>query len=484
VVFYAVANGVSYRNAVRFFAVLVVTLAVGASGVAWAHPGSLDTSFGHKGLALTPVRERNEAVGYLEARSWLHNIVAVATMRGGRVVVAGERTVAVFRRDGRIDRRFGNNGRVNLPTPGGGETIIKDVAVDPSGRIVVLAAVRLPNDGGLVIVGVLSPTGMFDNSFADRGILLTDFGLPAPQPMGPGATPGTPNDVLPTGLAIDGQGRIVIGGTTIAAISYCRDGGDQPRHAAYLARLQPDGSLDPSFGNGGVVLDERHPFYIEQHPFMGGIAVDGPSVYYTTDRNDAASCEGFGGGLLVRLNEAGDRDPSFGSGGVLDVTPPESRARQIAIDRWGRVLLLRYAGGFYVVSRWNPDGTLDTDFGHGGEIAVKRPGEESGFEAMAVDGRGRPLLAGRIAPSRTPFQAKHHIFPPPKFALIRLDSSGRSDRSFGKGGRVVTGFGRGSRAVATDIAISGKKAILAGPILSSRIQPRQGFGLARYQLGP
>jgi uncharacterized delta-60 repeat protein len=468
----------------------VLTLALGSSGVAWAHPGSLDTSFGHKGLALTPIRERNEAVGYLEARAWTHNTVAAATMRGGRVVVAGERTVAVFRRDGRIDRRFGNNGRVNLPLLGG-ETIVKDVAVDPSGRIVVLAAVRLPNDGGLVIVGVLSASGTFDNSFADRGILLTDFGLPAPQ-VGPGATPGAPNDVLPTGLAIDGQGRIVIGGTTIAAVAYCRDGGDQPRHAAYLARLQPDGSLDPSFGNGGVALDERNPFYIEQHPFMGGVAVDGPSVYYATDRNDAASCEGFGGGLLVRLDETGARDPSFGSVGVLDVTSPESRPRQIAVDRWGRIVVMRdanpgetnFGAGFQVLSRWSPDGALDTSFGRGGEIAVKLPGEESGFDAMAVDSRGRPLLAGKVAPRRTPYQAKRHIFPPPKFVLVRLDSSGRSDRSFGKGGRSVTGFGRGSRAVATDIAISGKKATLAGPILSPRIQPRQGFGLARYRLGP
>ena len=81
------------------------------------------------------------------------------------------------------------------------------------------------------------------------------------------------------------------------------------------------------------MLDERNPFYVEQHPSMGGLAVHKGAIFYATDKNDGANCEGFGGGLLVRLDEAGARDPGFGVGGVLDITPPDSRSLEIAVDR-------------------------------------------------------------------------------------------------------------------------------------------------------
>jgi hypothetical protein len=225
---------------------------------------------------------------------------------------------------------------------------------------------------------------------------------------------------------------------------------------------------------------------------MGGLAVHGSTIYYATDQNDGVNCEGFGGGLLVRLDDSGARDPGFGSAGVLEITPGESRPRQIAVDRRGRILVMRdamleeakHVTRFEAVSRWRPDGTLDTGFGHNGEVAVKLPGGEGGLNALAVDTRGRPLLAGALAPPRTPSQAKRRVFAPPKFTLIRLSASGRPDHTFGRKGRVVTGFGHGSRAAATDIAIRGKRAIVAGPMLGGRIHGGQGLALARYRLGP
>jgi uncharacterized delta-60 repeat protein len=418
-------------------------------------------------------------------------MVATATLEGGRVVVAGERTVAAFRRDGRVDRRFGSHGLRNLPVLKEGKTAVEDVATDSSGRIIVLAASRFANGGVLAMVARMSADGKLDTSFANDGVLLTDFGLPAPRPMGPDARLDAPTNVLPTSLAVDGQDRIVIGGTTVAAIAPCRSAGEQPHHSAYLARLLTDGSLDSSFGTAGITLIEGQPFYDEQQPYMGGIAIRGGSIFYATDQNDGANCEGFGGGLLVRLNEAGGRDSSFGSAGVLGITPGGSRPHQIAIDRRGRILVMRdatpgetkYLDSFQVVSRWNTNGTLDTGFGRGGEVAVKLPGEESGLDMLSVDARNRPLLAGDIAPARTPRQSKRHAFPPPRFALVRLNARGRLDRTFGRDGRVATGFGRRSRSIATDIAVRGGKAIVAGPVRSRNLPLGRGFALARYQLG-
>ena len=470
-------------------ALALALLAVPANAA--PHLGAVDASFGKDGRAMVPIRLRNQAVGYLSEHRLLNTAVATATMAGGRVIVGGERTVAALKSDGKIDRRFGNNGRVNLPLIGEGQTVIKDVAVNANGRILVLAAARFAKGGGLVIVARLSANGEFDSSFADHGLLVTDFGLPAPRPGGPTTPPDAPTDVLPVGLAVDSAGRLVIAGTMVAAIAPCRGAGEQPHRAAYLARLRSDGSLDASFGKAGVVLDGPNLRFDEQHSFMGGVAIHEGNIFYATDRNEGANCEGFGGGLLVRLNKAGGRVPGFGSAGVLSITPEGTRPREIAVDRWGRILVMRDATSeettfgprFEVMSRWKADGTLDASFGHGGEIAVKLPGEESEFDAFSVDARGRPLLAGRIAPPRTRSQEERSVTAPPKFVLMRLRVSGLADRSFGRKGRVVTGFGHGSRAAATDITIRGKRAIVAGPLLSAHIDPRNGFALVRYWLG-
>ncbi len=460
----------------------VALLLTSMTGTAAARPGDLDPSFGDRGLLVTPVRERNVEVGILRQPGRLGAVVATDDMPGGRVVVAGERTVAVLRRDGKIDRRFGNNGHVDLPVAGEGQTLIKDVTVDAGGRILVLAASRFAKGGGVAMVTKLSGGGKFDTSFGDDGILLTDFGLPAPQIVDPHGPTGTPVDVLPEDFAIDGQGRLVVAGTTVAAIAPCRDAGEQPHHSAFLARLLTDGNLDAGFGKGGVMLDQREPVNLEQHPSMGGVAVHGGAIYYATDQNDGANCEGFGGGLLLRLDESGGRDPSFGSAGLLGITPPESRARQIAVDRRGRIVVLRdasltetqYGPGFEVLSRWNADGTLDTGFGRNGEVAIRLPGEGSSVDALAVDPRGRPLLAGRVSPV---FAGRVS----PRFILVRLTAHGRPDHSFGKHGRISTPF-PGVRASATDIAIRGKRAIVAGPTLGNRLGSGQGFALARYRL--
>jgi len=452
-------------------------------------PGALDASFGKGGRELVPIPLRNKAVGYLTEHRLSNIVVAGASMAGGRFAVAGERTVVALQSDGRIDRRFGRNGRVNLPVVSEGQTIIKDVAVDSEGRILVLAAARFANGGGLAMIARLSSRGRYDTSFANNGILVSDFGLPAPRPMGPSALPSPTPDVFPVGLAVDSSGRPVIAGSMVAAIAPCRDSGEQPHHAAYLARLLPDGSLDASFGEGGVVLDGPNLGFHEQHPFMGGVAVHNDAIFYATDQDEAANCEGFGGGLLVRLNAAGGRDPSFGSAGILSITPEGTRPRKIAVDRWGRILVMRDTTSegagrrLVVVNRWNANGTLDAGFGHGGEVAVELPGEESEFDAFSVDTRGGSLLAGRIAPPRSHSEEKRSISAAPKFLLVRLTASGRPDHSFGKRGRIITGFGPGTRVGATDIAVSDKRAIVAGPAVSGHLDPPSGFALARYWLG-
>ncbi len=414
----------------------------------------------------------------------------MASAPNGRTVVAGERSLAVYLRDGRLDSHFADHGKLSLPLLSGALPTIEDIAVDTEGRVAIAGTARQPTGGAAAMIVRFLPNGALDPSFggSGHGILLTDFGLPAIQgPPGVGDPPA-PAQVTARSIAIDSLGRIVIAGGAVAFMGYCRSAGYQRHHHIYLARLTPDGALDSDFGQDGWVVND-------QQAWMGGmILTQTGKPTYITDQNDAISCEGFGGGLMVRLRGNGGPDLTFGANGQQSVSPEESRPRQIAIDRDGRILVLRDATSsetkhgpdFQVLSRWNADGSFDSGFGtKRGMSVLKLPGGESSLNALTVDLRGRPLLAGKTTSARTAYEVEHRIFPRTRFVLVRLRTSGRLDRRFGEGGRVATRFGRGSKAVATDLLISGKNRVLAaGPVVGEAIAGRRGFALARFKLNP
>src|SRR3954471_21842131 len=51
------------------------------------------------------------------------------------------------------------------------------------------------------------------------------------------------------GVLIQPDGKILVGGT----------GGDGPHYFFVLARYNPNGSLDPTFGNGGKIVTDPSP---------------------------------------------------------------------------------------------------------------------------------------------------------------------------------------------------------------------------------
>ena len=74
----------------------------------------------------------------------------VAVDTHGRIVVAGDASAlgfARFKRDGRVDRRFGHNGVIAL-AHGKGFYYASSVAIDRRNRIVAGGHHRVPNSGG------------------------------------------------------------------------------------------------------------------------------------------------------------------------------------------------------------------------------------------------------------------------------------------------------------------------------------------------
>ena len=143
--------------------------------VRYRHNGTLDRGFGDDGFARPlPLQAAAQAQG-------------VAVAPDGGIVVAGfsqgRRRIPLivrYRAEGSLDRSFGNKGIVSLRQDGGAP---HDVAIEPSGRIVVAGADRErgiglngPRSGGFVAAYL--PDGQVDTSFGRAG--RVDFDLPRP----------------------------------------------------------------------------------------------------------------------------------------------------------------------------------------------------------------------------------------------------------------------------------------------------------------
>jgi uncharacterized delta-60 repeat protein len=173
--------------------------------------GKLDTTFGTGGIAA--VDFGGDDFGD-----------AIARQADGRILVAGRSTaagavVARVRATGVLDPDFDGDGRVTLPGAANGRATA--VLVQPDRKIVVAG-----NAGGLGAMTVtrLAPSGALDTGFGTGGTATIDFGALAD---------------LAAGAALQADGKIVVAGYS------------QSAEDVAVARLNPNGSPDASFGVGG-----------------------------------------------------------------------------------------------------------------------------------------------------------------------------------------------------------------------------------------
>jgi uncharacterized delta-60 repeat protein len=277
--------------------------------------------------------------------------------------------------------------------------------------------------------------GGHDPTFGHNGHELTDFAG--------GADSGQ-------AVAIQPDQKIVVGGEAVLATGFGDFG---------LARYQPDGALDPAFGVGGLVTTDFFGAfdYVESLAIQpdGKILAGGASVQGTQQAP-----------ALARYEPDGTLDGSFGTGGKLVwAFATSSRFTSVAIDASGRILAAGYAqsGLFFrpLVVRFLSDGSVDDTFGAGGVWTDHVVGDET-LGQLAVQPDGKIVACGT---------AKDRVF-----QVIRLDSDGRLDSTFGTSGRVLTPFPRVAWAAADALALA-----LDGTIVVGGGTPTD-FALARYEV--
>jgi uncharacterized delta-60 repeat protein len=276
--------------------------------------GSLDPRFGTGGQVVTPVGVNGDAGANAVVYQPDGKIVAV----GGATDAQGNADFAAARYlpDGRLDPTFGTGGTVVVLIPGG-DANSNSVALQRDGKILI-GGIAVTDDGQNFCVVRLTRDGTPDPDFGDQGIVL-EQNIPDQDKGGA------------TSVAVGPDGRVVVGG--LGEVSTTTG-----RTAFGLMRLRTDGSLDPTFGGGtGKVLTEFDDDSIAERVL---VRKDGSIVAVGLDGRTAARF------ALAAYQPDGALDPAFGDGGrTTTAFGANSAAFGAALQSSGKVVAVGGAGG-------------------------------------------------------------------------------------------------------------------------------------------
>ncbi len=332
--------------------------------------------------------------------------------------------LARYNPDGSPDLRFGKSGFVITDFDG--------FSLGRGRTIAEARALVVEPDGSLVVAGFVYWNSATVNAQQSFALVRYKTDGSAARVFGLAQVPGQDSFVItgPNGRALSllrqPDGKLVAAG--YSGIPGTGSPFSPPATQFALARYNPDGTLDRSFGQNGSVLSRF------EHPREGSRA-EAHSLVLQPD------------GKLVAAG--------------LDVFRRGAAAMQMA-----------------GLMRFNPDGSLDQGFGSGGKVeTILNLGGRTGGTANALvlvrDGfRGGKLVVAGYGSLR---------FGSTGFALARYHLDGNLDRSFGRVGIVFTGFPPNT-VQATALAHYQHRGVNQLVVAGHIHGQLRGFALARYNI--
>ena len=289
-------------------------------------------------------------------------------------------------------------------------------------------------------------SGELDLTFSSDGIATCDF----------------PSNYDDRGLCmvVQPDGKILMGG-----------GSHQGNGVKFaLARFNPDGSLDASFGSGGRVATQvGSPPSLDEAFYALALQPDGKIV--------AVGRSYAGNGYLAavhRYNANGTLDATFsGDGKQMDNLGAgnDDAYYSVAIQDDGGIVVggVAKASAEYdaVVARYTPSGALDASFSGDGFATLDIGGVDNRANAMVLQPDGKVVIAGQTGNAAVDSD----------FLLARFTTSGTLDAGFGTNGTVISAFSTGTDwAYALVRQPDGK--LIAGGLVTNGVAAN--IGLARY----
>ena len=354
---------------------------------------TVDTVGGNSFARLNPDGSRDETFINL-ATGTDYSVRALAMQGDGRVLIGGlfnsvngtlRNGIARLNADGSLDAGF---------NPGTGANTVASMVLQGDGKIMIGGGFTRVNGTVRNYVARLNADGSLDAGFnpgtgadsvvnvvaiqADGKALIGGFftrvngttrnriaRLNADGSLDAGFSPGTGADAKVNAIALQGDGKVLVGGqfTSIDGVGRNR-----------VARLNADGSLDVGFNPGSGADREIKAVAVQGD---GKVIIAGA---FTRVNGTVRNC-------VARLNADGSLDASFNPG-----TGPDEQVCSVGMQVDGRVLI----GGWFTrvngtvrnrVARLNADGSLDEGFNPG-------TGADREVNAMAVQGDGKVLIGG------------------------------------------------------------------------------------------
>ena len=307
----------------------------------------------------------------------------------------------------------------------------KIVAVGPSGRLVEPDVVF-----GDIMVARYNIDGSLDATFGDGGIVTTRVSVPNP-----------------VGIALQADGKIVVAGGSGSRV--------------VVVRYNTDGSLDDTFGFGGIFADRIGRSF---HVMDLAIQSDDKIVIVG---EDLAGSPSKVVSTLARLDISGFfLDDTFGHNGVSQPVPagfsvsPIVSSKSIALQPDGKIVaagVCRMDTLLFCVARYNTDGSFDNTFDGDGFVVIGG----NAAEGISLQPDGKIVGLGQLL---TDFGS----FP----LLVRLNTDGSLDTSFGNGGTTVI-FDTFFQFRAESLAIKPNgKIVVAGERVDNEFQ--SALAVARY----
>jgi uncharacterized delta-60 repeat protein len=386
--------------------------------------GQLDPSFGQGGkvtVAFPAETEGDVRVKYDLPYSYTSGHIEMAPAPGGKTVVAGATKMVRFLANGQLDKSFGG-GEVRIQRPAGRNFVLASVAVDSQGRVLLAGTARqMPSNT-------------------------------------------TPNPLL---------------------------------SSAILMRFSANGAPDPSFGTDGTLVTDfglgapkgaGGEAYVSPSVGLRSVVIDGTgrpviSGGFVKEFGDCSSrSQAISIGFVGRLTDSGALDPSFGEGGLRQLTDLASFP-QVGFTPAGGLLAVGNGGGgcgkyeagpTLELAGMNGDGVLDPNFGFSGFRVIEGLGNAP---AVTVAPSGKIDLLGPTHNSSRRVKNKKKGKDEPKFKTIltaeetvtQLLPSGAADPSFSRKGETQIVHGRDVSL--STLAVDAQGRILLAGRIAKRVAP-------------
>ncbi|MGI8892309.1 MAG: T9SS type A sorting domain-containing protein [Bacteroidia bacterium] len=383
-----------------------------------------------------------------------------------------------------LDSTFGNNGIVIIPAVNGSE----------------INAIALQLDGKIVAAGYWASLGIYhfqiarynidgtlDNTFGNGGFVNTTIH----------------NSDMPKAIGIQPNGKIIVAGYYYTGTPTSPGAGMY--HKA-IVRYNPDGTLDQSFGTGGILTPEvigptTHEaissllIQPDNKIVVGGSA--GNQFSLIRFNNDGTPDNSFGTGgfvltsieaaatiytmvlqpdnkivvagstldsiinvkfALARYNSDGSLDLNFGANGIITTDFGNTNyevCHSLALQPDNKIIAAGYFGNILAVVRYNTNGSLDNNFGNAGIVTDSNL---PGAVGVGLQSDGKIVVAGQVVVPTYDYG----------YSITRFNTDGIPDSSFGTGSNIIVDIRQGNDYAQCLIIQPDNKIIVAG---SSRDGP-------------